>query len=34
LKELVQKTQSRFLDLQWDMQAEAGKLADLRRKNP
>jgi len=29
LKDLVQKAQSRFLDLQWDMQAEAGKLAQL-----
>jgi Spy/CpxP family protein refolding chaperone len=29
LKELVQKAQSRFLDLQWDMQAEAGKLAQI-----
>jgi Spy/CpxP family protein refolding chaperone len=31
LKDLVQKAQSRFLDLQWDMQAEAGKLAQLLR---
>jgi Spy/CpxP family protein refolding chaperone len=31
LKELVQKAQSRFLDLQWDMQAESGKLAQLLR---
>jgi Spy/CpxP family protein refolding chaperone len=31
LKELVQKAQGRFLDLQWDMQAEAGKLAQLLR---
>jgi Spy/CpxP family protein refolding chaperone len=31
LKELVQKAQSRFLDLQWDMQAEAGKLTQLLR---
>jgi Spy/CpxP family protein refolding chaperone len=31
LKELVQKAQSKFLDLQWDMQAEAGKLAELVR---
>jgi Spy/CpxP family protein refolding chaperone len=31
LKELVQKAQSRFVDLQWDMQAEAGKLAQLLR---
>jgi Spy/CpxP family protein refolding chaperone len=32
LKELVQKAQSRFLDLQWDMQTEAGKLAQLLRE--
>jgi Spy/CpxP family protein refolding chaperone len=32
LKDLVQKAQSRFLDLQWDMQAEAGKLAQLLRQ--
>jgi len=31
LKDLVQKAQSRFLDLQWDMQAEVGKLAQLLR---
>jgi len=31
LKDLVQKAQSRFLDLQWDMQAEAGKLEQLLR---
>jgi Spy/CpxP family protein refolding chaperone len=31
LKDLVQKGQSRFLDLQWDMQAEAGKLGQLLR---
>ena len=31
LKDLVQKAQSRFLDLQWDMQAEAGKLAQQLR---
>lgn len=29
LKGLVQKAQGRFLDLQWDMQAEAGKLSLL-----
>jgi Spy/CpxP family protein refolding chaperone len=29
LKDLVQKAQGRFLDLQWDMQGEAGKLAQL-----
>ncbi len=31
LKELVQKAQSKFLDLQWDMQAETGKLSQLLR---
>jgi Spy/CpxP family protein refolding chaperone len=31
LKNLVQQAQSRFLDLQWDMQAEAGKLDQLLR---
>ena len=31
LKELVQKAQSRFVDLQWDMQTEAGKLSQLLR---
>ena len=31
LKDAVQKAQGRFLDLQWDMQSEAGKLAQLIR---
>ncbi len=31
LKQLVQTAQGRFLDLQWDMQSEAGKLAQLLR---
>jgi Spy/CpxP family protein refolding chaperone len=31
LKELVQKAEGRFLDLQWDMQGETGKLAQLLR---
>jgi Spy/CpxP family protein refolding chaperone len=31
LKDLVQKAQNKFLDLQWDMQGEAGKLAQLLR---
>jgi Spy/CpxP family protein refolding chaperone len=31
LKGLVQKAQGRFIDLQWDMQAEAGKLVQLVR---
>jgi Spy/CpxP family protein refolding chaperone len=29
LKELVQQAQGRFVGLQWDMQSEAGKLAQL-----
>jgi len=29
LKELVHKAQGRFLDLQWDMQGETGKLTEL-----
>jgi Spy/CpxP family protein refolding chaperone len=31
LKELVQQAQSHFLDLQWDLQTETGKLARLLR---
>jgi Spy/CpxP family protein refolding chaperone len=31
IKDLVQKAQGRFLDLQWDMQEQAGKLAQLLR---
>jgi Spy/CpxP family protein refolding chaperone len=31
LKALVQQAQSKFLDLQWDMQVEAGKLVQLVR---
>jgi len=31
LKELVQQAQSHFLDLQWDLQADAGKLAQVLR---
>jgi len=31
LKELVQQAQSHFLDLQWDLQADAGKLSQLLR---
>jgi Spy/CpxP family protein refolding chaperone len=31
LKALVHQAQSKFLDLQWDMQAEAGKLVQLVR---
>jgi Spy/CpxP family protein refolding chaperone len=29
LKEMIQKAQAKFLDLQWDMQAETEKLASL-----
>ena len=29
LKEMIQKAQTKFLDLQWDMQAETEKLASL-----
>jgi len=32
LKDLVHKAQGRFLDLQWDMQGEAGKLTELLRQ--
>ena len=31
LKDLVVHAQSHFLDLQWDLQSEAGKLADMLR---
>lgn len=34
LKEVIQKAQARFLDLQWDMQAETGKLATLLKARP
>lgn len=34
LKEMIQKAQSRFLDLQWDMQAETRKLATLLKARP
>ena len=34
IKEAVQKAQSKFLDLQWDMQAEAEKLVQLLKARP
>jgi Spy/CpxP family protein refolding chaperone len=34
IKEAVVKTQSRFLDLQWDVQAEAEKMARLLQASP
>jgi Spy/CpxP family protein refolding chaperone len=34
VKEAVVKMQSRFLDLQWDMQAEVEKLARLLQASP
>jgi len=34
IKELIQKSQSRFLDLQWEMQAEVEKLVKLLSARP
>lgn len=34
IKELVQKAQSRFLDMQWEMQGEAEKLVKLLNGRP
>ena len=34
LKEMIQKAQAKFLDLQWDMQAETGKLSQLLKARP
>ena len=34
LKAMIQTAQSKFLDLQWDMQAETGKLAGLLKARP
>jgi hypothetical protein len=34
LKALVQQAQSRFLDLQWDLQSEQGKLIEQLRQRP
>jgi Spy/CpxP family protein refolding chaperone len=34
IKESIQKAQTRFLDMQWDMQAEAEKLVKLLKAHP
>jgi len=34
IKEAIQKAQGRFLDLQWEMQSETGKLALLLKARP
>ena len=34
IKDLVQKAQTRFLDMQWDMQSEAKKLSQLLKARP
>jgi Spy/CpxP family protein refolding chaperone len=34
IKEAIQKAQTRFLDMQWDMQAEAEKLVKLLKAHP
>jgi Spy/CpxP family protein refolding chaperone len=34
IKEAIQKAQTRFLDMQWDMQAEAEKLVKLLKARP
>jgi Spy/CpxP family protein refolding chaperone len=34
IKEAIQKAQTRFLDMQWDMQAEAEKLVRLLKARP
>jgi Spy/CpxP family protein refolding chaperone len=34
IKESIQKAQTRFLDMQWDMQAEAEKLVKLLKARP
>ncbi len=34
IKESIQKAQSRFLDMQWDMQSEAEKLIKLLKAHP
>jgi Spy/CpxP family protein refolding chaperone len=34
IKDLVQKAQTRFLDMQWDMQSEAEKLVQLLKARP
>jgi Spy/CpxP family protein refolding chaperone len=34
LKETIQKAQTKFLDMQWDMQSEVGKLVQLLKARP
>lgn len=34
IKEAIQKAQTRFLDMQWDMQAEAEKLVKMLKARP
>lgn len=34
IKEAIQKAQSKFLDMQWDMQSESGKLVQLLKARP
>jgi Spy/CpxP family protein refolding chaperone len=34
IKDAIQKAQSKFLDMQWDMQSEAGKLVQLLKARP
>jgi Spy/CpxP family protein refolding chaperone len=34
MKEIIQKAQTKFLDMQWDMQSEAEKLIKLLRARP
>ncbi|HME34079.1 MAG TPA: periplasmic heavy metal sensor [Candidatus Sulfotelmatobacter sp.] len=34
MKELIQKAQAKFLDLQWDMQSESEKLVQLLKARP
>jgi Spy/CpxP family protein refolding chaperone len=34
IKEAIQKAQAKFLDMQWDMQAETQKLAQLLKARP
>ncbi len=34
IKEAIQKAQTKFLDMQWDMQSESGKLVQLLKARP
>jgi Spy/CpxP family protein refolding chaperone len=34
IKEAIQRAQAKFLDMQWDMQAETGKLEQLLKARP